>query len=70
MIGLEIISQGSNLFNKIVSTKSDHCNTTFSFFTANNTSVTLIYQSVFTTKFSFGKLRYWMCENSDNKRGL
>lgn len=55
MIGLEIISQGSNLFDKIVSTKSDHCNTTFSFFTANNTSVTLylsigLYDKVFVWK--------------------
>ena len=55
MIGLEIISQGSNLFTKIVSTKSDHCNTAFSFFTANNTSVTLylsigLYDKVFVWK--------------------
>ena len=55
MIGLEIISQGSNLFNKIVSTESDHCNTTFCFFTANNTSVTLylsigLYDKVFVWK--------------------
>ena len=30
-----------NLFNKIISTESDQSNTTFCFFTANNSSVTL-----------------------------